>query len=304
MAELDTAYSRVLEGFLDYLFIERNFSGNTRESYRNDLVRYLLAMQEDEVSLEAITAERIGHFIQELHQTGLEPSSIARNVSAIRSLHRFLFNEHRLASNPAETLHQPKKAHYLPAVLTLQETERVLEAPMLQSPPGRFVLRDRAILELLYASGIRVTELVEMTQQNLYLDERFIRIFGKGSKERLVPIGDSAADWIRRYREELRMKLSNRNSLDHLFLNARGRKLTRMAVYNMVKEYALLAGIEKNISPHTFRHTFATHLLEGGADLRAVQEMLGHSSIVATQIYTHIDRTFVKEVHRTCHPRG
>jgi integrase/recombinase XerD len=166
------------------------------------------------------------------------------------------------------------------------------------------VLRDRAILELLYASGIRVTELVEMTRQNLYLDERFIRIFGKGSKERLVPIGDSAADWIRRYREELRMKLSNRNSLDHLFLNARGRKLTRMAVYNMVKEYALLAGIEKNISPHTFRHTFATHLLEGGADLRAVQEMLGHSSIVATQIYTHIDRTFVKEVHRTCHPRG
>jgi integrase/recombinase XerD len=304
MAELDTAYSRVLEGFLDYLFIERNFAGNTRESYRNDLVRYLLAMQEDDVPLEAITAERIGHFIQELHQTGLEPSSIARNVSAIRSLHRFLFNEHRLASNPAETLHQPKKARYLPAVLTLQETERVLEAPMLQSPPGRFVLRDRAILELLYASGIRVTELVEMTRQNLYLDERFIRIFGKGSKERLVPIGDSAADWIRRYREELRMKLSNRNSLDHLFLNARGRKLTRMAVYNMVKEYALLAGIEKNISPHTFRHTFATHLLEGGADLRAVQEMLGHSSIVATQIYTHIDRTFVKEVHRTCHPRG
>jgi len=304
MAALEAGYGRVLESFLDYLFIERNFAGNTRDSYRNDLERYLLSMQEEGVALEAVSAERIGRFIDALHQAGLEPSSVARNVSAIRSLHRFLFQERLLPSNPAENLHQPKKARHLPAVLTVEETARVLEAPMRQEPPGRLALRDRAILELLYASGIRVSELVDMRQQNLYLEERFIRVFGKGSKERLVPIGGEAALWIRRYREELRLRLSGRDSEDHLFLNARGRKLTRMAIYTMVREYALLAGIEKPISPHTFRHTFATHLLEGGADLRAVQEMLGHSSITATQIYTHIDRTFVREVHRTCHPRG
>ncbi|TCD47104.1 site-specific tyrosine recombinase XerD [Chlorobium sp. N1] len=294
----------MLEGFLDYLFIERNFAGNTRESYRNDLRRYMLWLQEEGVALETLTTENIGRFVDSLHLAGLEPSSVARNVSAIRSLHRFLFQERLLPTNPAETLHQPKKNRHLPSVLTIDETRRVLEAPMLKEPPGRFRLRDRAILELLYASGIRVSELVEMRQQNLYLDERFIRVFGKGSKERLVPIGDEAAQWIGRYREELRLRLANRNSLDHLFLNARGGKLTRMAVYSMVRQYAVLAGIAKQISPHTFRHTFATHLLEGGADLRAVQEMLGHSSITATQIYTHIDRTFVREVHRTCHPRG
>jgi len=160
------------------------------------------------------------------------------------------------------------------------------------------------MLELLYASGVRVSELVNLHQQNLYLEAGFIRIFGKGSKERLVPVGNSAIEWINRYQKELRIGLVKHNSDDYLFLNAHGKKLSRMALFSMVKKYAITAGIEKNISPHTFRHTFATHLLEGGADLRAVQEMLGHSSIVTTQIYTHIDRSFIKEVHKTFHPRG
>ncbi|NQU45643.1 MAG: site-specific tyrosine recombinase XerD [Chlorobium sp.] len=304
MEPLQTPFSTVLENFLNYLSIERNFSPNTRESYRNDLQRYLQAMQEGCGSLEAITPESINLFIDELHKTGLEASSIARNVSAIRSLHRFLINDRVLETNPSENLHQPKQPKYLPSVLTLEETMRILQAPAQRIPPGKLYLRDQAILELLYATGMRVSELVGLKQQNLYLQEQFIRVFGKGSKERLVPVGSSAVESLTIYRQALRIQLAGAQSEDYLFLNARGKNMSRMAVFSMVREYATLAGITKTVSPHTFRHTFATHLLEGGADLRAVQEMLGHSSIVATQIYTHIDRSFVKEVHRSFHPRG
>jgi integrase/recombinase XerD len=304
MEPRQTQFSTVLENFLNYLSIERNFSLNTRDSYRNDLQRYLLAMEEECSSLETITPESINRFIDILHKTGLEASSIARNVSAIRSLHRFLLNDRVLETNPSENLHQPKQRKYLPSVLTLDETMRVLAAPLKRVPLGKLHLRDQAILELLYATGMRVSELVNLKQQSMYLEEQFIRVLGKGSKERLVPIGNSAVESLTLYRQKLRIQLAGAQSEDYLFLNARGKNMSRMAVFSIVKEYAMLAGIRKNISPHTFRHTFATHLLEGGADLRAVQEMLGHSSIVATQIYIHIDRSFVKEVHRSFHPRG
>ena len=293
-----------LESFLNYMLIERNFSANTRESYKNDLKRYLLFMQYSSRPLESITSHHIEKFMGELYAIGLEASSIARNISAIRSFHKFLVLERSLGTNPAENLHQPKKARYLPSVLTVDEIMRLLTAPQTMSPPGKYDLRDKAILELLYATGVRVSELINIQQQSLYLDAGFVRIFGKGSKERLVPVGSSAIAWVRQYQTELRLSLVQRNSDDYLFLNARGTKLSRMALFTMVQKYAVIAGIEKNISPHTFRHTFATHLLEGGADLRAVQEMLGHSSIVTTQIYTHIDRSFIKEVHKTFHPRG
>ncbi|MEI6758222.1 MAG: site-specific tyrosine recombinase XerD [Chlorobium sp.] len=304
MKMLHEHYRGVLESFLNYMLIERNFATNTRESYRNDLERYLLFMQESSRPIEAITARHIEEFIVELFETGLEASSMARNISAIRSFHKFLVTERSLKTNPAENIHQPKQARYLPTVLTVEETLRLLEAPLAMTPRGKYFLRDKAMLELLYATGVRVSELVNLQQQNLYMEAGFIRVFGKGSKERLVPIGSSATQWINQYQSDLRMALVQRNSNDYLFLNSRGIKLSRMALFTMVKQYALQAGIEKSISPHTFRHTFATHLLEGGADLRAVQEMLGHSSIVTTQIYTHIDRSFVKEVHRTFHPRG
>jgi len=173
-----------------------------------------------------------------------------------------------------------------------------------KNPSPKFALRDKAILELMYATGMRVSEAVELKQQNLYFDAGFIRIFGKGAKERLVPVGRSAIEWVRRYQTELRVRLMRNYSEDYLFLNVRGKKLTRMSFYNIIVENATRAEITKEISPHTLRHTFATHLLEGGADLRAVQEMLGHSTIKATQIYTHIDRQFLKEVHTTFHPRG
>ncbi|ABL65786.1 site-specific tyrosine recombinase XerD [Chlorobium phaeobacteroides] len=304
MEHLHTPYSIYLENFLNHLLIERNFSQNTRVSYRNDLHRYLLTVQETMKPITSVTASDIRQFISELHETGLEPATIARNISAIRSLFRFLVIEHLLEANPAENIHQPKQAKNLPSVLTIEETLRLLEAPILQHPPGKYLLRDKAILEFLYATGVRVSELTELQQQSLFLEAGFVRILGKGSKERLVPIGLSAINSINRYRTELRIGLINRNSQDYVFLNARGKKLSRMAIYSMVQEYASLSGIEKKISPHTLRHTFATHLLEGGADLRAVQEMLGHSSILATQLYTHIDRSFIKEVHKTFHPRG
>jgi len=291
MNTLHHDYQNVLESFLNYMLIERNFSANTRESYSNDLKRYLIFMQHRSRRLEMITKEHIEEFMGELYDIGLEASSIARNISAIRSFHKFLVIERTLNTNPAENIHQPKKAQYLPSVLTV-------------NPPGKYVLRDKAMLELLYATGVRVSELINIRQQSLYLDAGFVRIFGKGSKERLVPVGTSAIGWVTRYQAELRIALVQRNSDDYLFLNARGIKLSRMALFTMVQKYAVMAGIEKNISPHTFRHTFATHLLEGGADLRAVQEMLGHRSIVTTQIYTHIDRLFIKEVHKTFHPRG
>lgn len=304
MNTLHESSRKVLESFLNYMLIERNFSENTRVSYRNDLERYLLFMQESAISLQTITPNHIEEFITELYSTGLEASSMARNISAIRSLHKFLLTERTLALNPAENLHQPKQARYLPPVLTIDEIMRLLEAPLQQNPRSRYFLRDKSMLELLYATGVRVSELITIQQQNLYLEAGFVRILGKGSKERLVPVGSSATEWVIKYQQELRTGLAGRSSGDALFLNARGKQLSRMALFSMVRNYAVIAGIEKQISPHTFRHTFATHLLEGGADLRAVQEMLGHSSISTTQIYTHIDRSFVKEVHKTFHPRG
>ncbi len=304
MDALHSQFRIALENFLNYMLIERNFSQNTRESYSNDLKRYLLFMQEGALEMNGITAHHIERFISELYETGLEASSMARNISAIRSFHKFLVIERTLDTNPAETIHLPKQARYLPAVLTVEETMRILEAPLGTAAQSKYASRDKALLELLYATGVRVSELVNIQQQSLYLEAGFVRIFGKGSKERLIPVGDSAVKWINQYRQGLRLSLVKGDSDDYIFLNSRGKKLSRMAIYSMVQHYAQLAGIEKNISPHTFRHTFATHLLEGGADLRAVQEMLGHCSIVTTQIYTHIDRSFIKEVHKTFHPRG
>ena len=304
MEMLRPNYQSALDSFLNYMLIDRNFSANTQESYQNDLKRYLLFIQRGSIAMEKITNQHIEELVGELYDIGLEASSIARNISAIRSFHKFLVLERALVSNPAENIHQPKKGRYLPSVLTVEETMRLLAAPEALNPPGKYDLRDKAILELLYATGVRVSELISIRQQSLYLDAGFVRIFGKGSKERLVPVGSSAITWIRRYQAELRLVLVQRNSDDYLFLNSRGIKLSRMALFTLVQKYALMAEIKKNISPHTFRHTFATHLLEGGADLRAVQEMLGHRSIVTTQIYTHIDRSFIKEVHKSFHPRG
>lgn len=303
--ELHAQYKTYLRDFLNFTKLERNLSDNTREAYKRDLARYLSFVQERCPTLNQVSSEHIRAFLKEISELGLESSSVSRNISAIRSLHKFLLSEKVLSKNVAEEISLPKSTRYLPSVLTHDEAFRLLEAPMSEKNPSpKFALRDKAILELMYATGMRVSEAVELKQQSLYFDAGFIRVFGKGSKERLVPVGRSAIEWVSRYQTELRVGLMRNHSEDFLFLNARGKKLTRMSFYNIITENAARSDIIKEISPHTLRHTFATHLLEGGADLRAVQEMLGHSSIKATQIYTHIDRQFLKEVHTTFHPRG
>ncbi len=302
---LITSFDRQLKHFLHHLRLERNLSENTKLSYQNDLRRYLAFIQDRVQTLEGIDFTLIRGFIRELSAIGMEPSSISRNISAIRSFHKYLLAEKIISKNASEEITLPKSAQYLPTVLSIREIERLLAMPVKhpeQNP--KLWLRDKAILELLYATGMRVSETVELKQENLYFDAGFARVFGKGSKERLVPVGHSAIEWVTKYQIEARVALVNHQSEDYLFLNSRGKKLTRMSVYNIVRDYARLADIELPVSPHTLRHSFATHLLEGGADLRSVQEMLGHRSIKATQIYTHIDRGYLKEVHKTFHPRG
>ncbi|MDZ7260898.1 MAG: tyrosine recombinase XerD, partial [candidate division KSB1 bacterium] len=236
-----------------------------------------------------------------LRDVGLAPSSMARNLSAIRMFHRFLMGENITYRDPTETILLPKLSKRLPTVLDIWEVEKLLEQPDVSQPLG---LRDRALLEFLYATGVRASELISLKQSQLFFPQGFVRVFGKGAKERMVPIGEQAIFYVQHYQNTTRMVLAQRGlSTDVLFLNRRGQPLSRMGLWKILRFYVLKAGIAKSVSPHTLRHSFATHLLEGGADLRAVQEMLGHADISTTQIYTHLDREYLKEVHRRFHPR-
>ena len=295
--------NQLLENFLDHLSIEENLSPHTISSYRNDLRRYLHHVSKDlkYSDLNSVTAKDISGFIQALSALGLEARSIARNLSAIRTFNKFLMGENILRSDAAENIDLPKIPKSLPAVLEIQEVEKILEQPDTTDFLG---VRDRAMLEVLYACGLRISELLSLKQIDVRSDSGFVRVFGKGSKERLVPIGGQAVNWTLYYQEKVRSNLTGKSKSDDiLFLNAKGKKMSRMGFWKILKKYTDKAGILKEITPHTFRHSFATHLLEGGADLRIVQELLGHSDISTTQIYTHIDREYLKEVHRTYHPR-
>jgi integrase/recombinase XerD len=241
-----------------------------------------------------------------MEREGLAARSVMRCLSAVRGFHWFLLADGIATEDPTETLDAPRRTRTLPAVLTRGDVELILAQPGATAQDKRNLwLRDRAILEVLYATGIRVSELVGLRQGDIHEDERMVLVFGKGSKERLVPIGPSALEWIGRYRKECRVLLPRQAvSQDRLFLNARGKPLSRVAIWHMVQTYAGRAGITREVHPHTFRHSFATHLLEGGADLRAVQEMLGHADIATTQVYTHIDRTYLKQEYDKFHPRS
>lgn len=298
-----TPLGRQLAAYLNFLRLEKNVSENTFKSYSSDLERYCAFLDEQHLSSAAkVTEDHVSKFVRSLNKAGLSPRSIARTFSAVRGFHRFLVSEEWAEDDPTQNLEPPKRSKALPEVLSIAEVDSVLQQPDVGKPLG---IRDRAILEVLYATGVRVTELVNLKQSNLLFDEELILVFGKGAKERLVPIGKSAREWATRYQRETRIHLmKSHRSQDFLFLNARGGKLSRTAIWEMVAKYARAAGIRRDIHPHTFRHSFATHLLEGGADLRVVQEMLGHSDISTTQIYTHIDREYLKEVHRTFHPRA
>jgi integrase/recombinase XerD len=293
--------------YLHYLQLQRNASPNTIASYRLDLDRYVRFLQRANVtSPEQVSEEHTALFLRSLRKRGLSPRSITRSFSAIRGFHKFLVGDGAARNNPTETLDPPKLSRHLPDVLTAAEVECILQQPAPGAKDVRHLwLRDRTILEVLYATGIRVSELLGLRRQDIQAEDGTVRVYGKGSKERLVPIGPSALSWIERYRTECRPLLHRSSqSTDVMFLNARGRPMTRMAIWKIVQTYSRRAKVEKAVHPHTFRHSFATHLLEGGADLRAVQEMLGHSDISTTQIYTHIDREYLKEVHRTFHPRA
>lgn len=288
--------------YFDFLRIEKQVAQNTFVSYEFDLARYSDFLQKLGFdSAVKVTEEYISKFIQTLRERNLAPRSVARTLSAVRGFHRFLMGEDNTKDDPTQNIDSFKRSKNLPDVLSVSEIDEIFKQPELGKPLG---IRDRAILETLYATGIRVSELVNLKQSNLMFDDELILVFGKGSKERLVPIGQSARTWITKYQKEARAIHAKRGkSLDILFLNARGTKMTRQAIWNIIRAHARSAGIKKEVHPHTLRHSFATHLLEGGADLRAVQEMLGHADISTTQIYTHIDREYLKEVHRTFHPR-
>lgn len=292
-----------LKEYLATLKIEKNLSENTINSYKTDLTSFLNFISQSGIDdLAEIKTNNIASFFKLLKEAGLNETSAARYFSSLKGFFQYLYKNDYIKSNPIERIQPPKISRRLPEVLNVREINSILEQPDVKDTIG---LRDKAILEVFYACGTRISELINIKVNDLFLSEEVIRVFGKGSKERLIPIGSSAIKWIEEYLQKSRPILAkNYKSENYLFLNQRGTKFSRMGIWKIVNHYAKRAGIEKNVHPHTFRHSFATHLIEGGADLRAVQEMLGHSDISTTQIYTHIDRDYIKLVHKKYHPRG
>jgi integrase/recombinase XerD len=289
--------------YLATLKLERNLSENTITAYKNDLTSFLNFLKDAGVQDPSQTSSKLlNDFFGLLTRLGLSSRSAARYYSSVKGFFGYLLSNAYIEINPMEKISAPKVNKSLPNVLNINEIESILSQPDIEKKLG---LRDKALLETFYACGLRVSELIDLKISDLYLSEEMIRVFGKGSKERFVPIGSSAIKWIEEYLKNSRPLLEKKAKSQHvLFLNSRGAKLSRMGVWKIVNKNAASAGIKKEVHPHTFRHSFATHLLEGGADLRAVQEMLGHVDISTTQIYTHIDRDYIKQIHRDFHPRG
>jgi integrase/recombinase XerD len=292
----------LLERFGDYLSLERGASARTTEAYQRDVTRLVMfAVAKGAPSPVDLTARLLRTYVYHLKDLGLAPASIRRNVSAARTYFRFLLADGHVIRDPTERLETPKRWRTLPDVLTVAEIKALLEAPTVDDP---LYFRDRALLELAYGAGLRVSEWIGIGTRDVLFEDALVRVFGKGGKERLVPIGRSAIAALAIYQRELRPRLERGKGRGSLFLNARGEPLTRMGAWKILRRYVERAGLTKHVSPHTLRHSFATHLLEGGADLRAVQEMLGHADISTTQIYTHVDREYLRQVHRQYHPRA
>lgn len=292
-----------LKSYKTYLQLEKSHSGNTTDAYLRDvkLLINFLEQQYPEVSAPEILLKHLQDFLVILHDFGFENSTQSRILSGIKSFFNFLVLEEIITKNPTDLLESPKLKRKIPDVLGINEVEQLFAGIDHSKPEGQ---RNRAILETMYSSGLRVSEVIDLQLTNMYLDVGFIRVIGKGNKERLVPIGDEAAKYINIYCDTSRKKMSIKKGYENtLFLNRRGAALSRIMVFYIIKDAALNAGITKNVHPHTLRHSFATHLVEGGANLRAVQEMLGHESITTTEIYTHLDRNFLKQTLEKYHPR-
>ncbi len=292
-----------LKEYLTILRFEKNLSDNTIQSYQNDINNFIQYVYNHGVTdLNKIDSKMLSGYFEEQRKIGKDNSTTARYMSSIKGFFNYLEDSNYIEKNPTEKLVSVKKSRKLPPVLSFADIEKILSMPPVDQLIG---LRDRAILELFYSSGLRVSELINLKLNDLFFSDEIIRVIGKGSKERIVPIGRSAVKWINEYLLKARPSFEKKNkSLNYVFLNKRGTKLSRMWIWKIFNYYSKEAGIKIEIHPHTFRHSFATHLLEGGADLRAVQEMLGHADISTTQIYTHIDREYIKQVHRDHHPRG
>ncbi len=290
----------LFDAFLDYLSVEKGLARNTLDAYRQDLTRYNDFLKKEKVSdWNKVSRTHILKFLNAESKRGLESSSIARGLVSIKLFHRFLTKERYVASDITSVLESPKLWKKLPHYLTAQEMESILKMPDTKKAGG---IRDLALLECLYATGMRVSEITELPVEHVYLDNKFIKCRGKGDKERLVPLGSVAVSACQTYLHRVRSKMKTKTN--HFFVGRSGEGLTRQFVWQMIKRYARLAGITKEITPHTFRHSFATHLLERGADLRVVQELLGHADISTTQIYTHVSGNRLKSIHAKFHPRA
>jgi integrase/recombinase XerD len=290
----------IVKRFLDYLFVECGLAGQTIVAYQADLCRFWRTVESLGLDHEELDMDVVRHHLILLRDEGLGVASIARHLAAIKMLLRFLFAEKTIRKDVASLIESPKKWRNLPITLHYRDVEALLEAP---DEAGEYYLRDKALLELLYATGMRVSEMVDLTLDRLNFAVGYVRVLGKGRKERIIPMGSAAMAALREYLDVLRPQLVGPHSGDAVLLSRTGRPLDRSAVWRAVRKYAQHAGLKKKVSPHTLRHCFATHLLQGGADLRVVQELLGHADVATTQVYTHVDDARLKSVHQQYHPR-
>ncbi|MFC0263427.1 site-specific tyrosine recombinase XerD [Fontibacter flavus] len=298
-----SSWTPLLRQFQHYLKIERSLSENSILAYQQDMEKLSRYMEKNfpETSPTQVTLQHLRYFVNSLAELEISEYTQARIISGIKAFYRFLMYEDRITEDPSQLLESPKLGRKLPDTLSYPEIEKILESIPLGEPEGH---RNRAMLETLYSSGLRVSELIDLKIGNIYADVGFLRVIGKGNKERLVPIGKDALKYINIYIEEFRKHIQPAKGHEqYVFLNRTGKKLSRVMVFLIIKKQVAAIGLEKNVSPHTFRHSFATHLVEGGADLRAVQEMLGHESITTTEIYTHLDRDYLRQVLNEFHPR-
>ena len=291
----------MIDAYLDHLRVERRLADHTLESYARDLVALAEYAAGAGRAVDALDRAALEAFVRQQRNTGLSPRSVARRVAAVRGFYRFLVLDRRLSRNPADDLRPPRAWPALPKFLTLDEVDTLIAQPDVSTPLG---VRDRAMIELLYATGVRVSELVSVRIADLHLAEHYMTCIGKGSKERLIPIGEQASDWIRNYQSGARRELLKGRASPRLFVNARGGPLSRVGFWKILKNHARGASLPSTISPHVLRHSFATHLLERGADLRAIQLMLGHADVSTTQIYTHVLEARLRTVYDRFHPRA
>ena len=293
---------QLIDAFLDHLTVERGLAANTRSAYRNDLAQFADFLRHRGIQhLNAAQRQHVTEYLLHRRKGGLSARSLSRHLAAIRMFCRFLFREKLLAADVTQTIDSPKLWRTLPHTLDYEEIGRLLAAPDTRTRLG---VRDRAMLEFMYATGLRVSEVAHIKLSDINFEAGFLRSVGKGNKERIVPVGKQAIEWIQRYLGEARGSLARGGNLGEVFISTRGTPLSRKTIWVLIKKYARAAGIAKVITPHTLRHSFASHLLQNGGDLRVIQEMLGHADIATTQLYTHVDQTRLKDTHYRFHPRS